>query len=205
MTNDGMTNDEGGKAFRHSNIRHSSFSAKVACVPLPGARESFDWDQRTYQTGELRRVPLLACEGRYASVVASAKHPASATQLLRGLASGDWGVRVSSASSATAVFRNSQVEEAARWTSAGGALAAAYAEAVAASLGAQEVTYALRIPGRDEYLGALDQAVRAAVRGQRKPQEALAAAASQWQTITQKYGVDAQCKACERSDVRIEH
>ncbi len=205
MTNDRMTNDEEKSSFRHSDIRHSSLASNVACVPLPGARESFDWDKRAYEAGGLRRVPLLACEGRLASVSASAEHPAAATQLLLALASGDWAVRVSSAGSATTVFRGSQVADADQWTSADRSVAVAYAKAAAASLDTQEVAYALRIPGRQEYLAALDKAVRAAVSGKEKPEAALAAAAAQWRAITERLGVASQRTACERSDVRIEH
>ena len=57
----------------------------------------------------------------------------------------------------------------------------------------------------EEYLAALDKAVRAAVSGKEKPQAALDAAAAQWRTITEKLGVAGQRTACERSDVRIEH
>jgi multiple sugar transport system substrate-binding protein len=179
--------------------------ADVACVPLPGARESFDWDQKAYEPGALRRVPLLACEGRYASVTARAEHPAAARELLSALASGEWAVRASSPSAATTVFRGSQVEEAERWTSVDRSVATAYAKSVGESLDTQDVMYALRIPGREEYLAALDKAVRAAVSGRQKPQAVLTAAAAEWRAITGKLGVTSQRTACERSDVRIEH
>jgi multiple sugar transport system substrate-binding protein len=175
----------------------------VAGVPLPGSKEAFLWDRGQYEQGPLRRVPLLACEGRMMSVAAAAQHPTAANQLAIALAAGDWGVRVSSASQATTVFRSSQLAAARQWTSADSPVAAAYARAVADSLGTQEVVYALRIPGRGEYLAALDKAVRTAVSGQAKPEEALKTAAAQWQTITQKHGIDAQRRACEHSDVRI--
>ncbi len=194
-----------GKEDPKSAARSLKSASEVACVPLPGARESFDWDKRTYQPGKLRRVPLLACEGRYASASAASEHPAAAMGLLLALASGDWAVRVSSASAATSVFRGSQLPDAEQWTSAERSVAEAYAKAAAASLDTREVVYALRIPGREEYLAALDKAVRAAVSGKEKPQAALDTAAVQWRAITEKYGVAAQRTACERSDVRIEH
>ena len=50
----------------------------------------------------------------------------------------------------------------------------------------------LRIPGQAEYLAALDEAVRLAIRDGRDPQAALSAVAAQWQQITQRLGLEAQ-------------
>jgi len=178
-------------------------ASAVACVPLPGSPETFAWEKAKYEQGNVHHVPLLACEGRMASVTSSARHPAAARQFALALASGDWGARVSSASQATAVFRISQLADAERWSPAGGRVATIYAEAVAESLSTHEVVYALRIEGRDEYLAALDGAVRAAVSGQAEPADALRTAADKWKAITQRLGLDAQRRACEASDVRV--
>ena len=53
-------------------------------------------------------------------------------------------------------------------------------------------TFALRIPGREKYLAALDQAVAAAVRGDQSPAAALAEAARQWHEITKELGLENQ-------------
>jgi ABC-type glycerol-3-phosphate transport system substrate-binding protein len=194
----------GWPVSRHETEEKAALKpSAVRCALLPGSREAFVWDKGRYEPGALRRVPLLACEGRMASVAAAAQHPTAATQLLFALTSGDWGVRVSSASLATAPFRRSQLADAERWSAAGSATAGEYGRAVADSLSTQEVVYALRIPGREEYLAALDEAVRTAVTGRAKPGEALQAAAARWQEITSKHGIDSQRKACEQSDVRV--
>ena len=52
--------------------------------------------------------------------------------------------------------------------------------------------FALRLPGRGEYLAALDDAVRAAVRGEMKPVAALQKAAARWDQITRRLGLDGQ-------------
>ncbi len=54
-----------------------------------------------------------------------------------------------------------------------GAAAVQYAEVVQTALNRGEILYALRIPGRTEYLAALDEAVQQAVRGEKSAEEAL--------------------------------
>jgi hypothetical protein len=101
------------------------------------------------------------------------------------------------------VFRAAQVPQADRWAASPSA-GAAYATAAAESLAAKEVVYALRIPGRAEYLAALDAAVRSAVKQQATPQAALRQTADAWRAITTRLGVDAQRRASERSMVRLD-
>ena len=48
------------------------------------------------------------------------------------------------------------------------------------------------MPGRADYLAALDEAVQAAVRGKQTPAEALKAAAERWREINQRLGVEQQ-------------
>jgi multiple sugar transport system substrate-binding protein len=104
---------------------------------------------------------------------------------------------VSSASPATTLYRRSQMKSPRVWLDAGTDAAAAqqYAATVYDALSHAAYLSAPRIPGRVEYLAALDAAVRAAVKGEKPPADALAAAAAQWRTITEKLGTDAQRKA----------
>jgi multiple sugar transport system substrate-binding protein len=179
-------------------------AAAVGCLPLPGSDESFDWSKRQFTRGEVRGVPLLACEGRLASVSRTATNTDAAVQLLIALASPEWSARLSAASPATAPFRASHVGEASRWLPENYASAAsAYAQAVTESLATKEVVYALRIPGREQYIAALDRAVREAVDGKATPQEALNRAAATWREVTDKLGKEAQRAACQDSVVRV--
>lgn len=96
-------------------------------------------------------------------------------------------------------YRNSQHPR--RWLSESvdPALAKTYAEAFSSALRRQEVLWLLRIPGASKYTAALDQAVRAAVSGEKMSQQALDAAAEQWKQITAHYGVQKQRDAYRRS------
>lgn len=50
----------------------------------------------------------------------------------------------------------------------------------------------LQIPGQDEYLRALDTEISSALSGNKSAQEALDAAAEEWNKITQRRGLDQQ-------------
>ena len=73
-----------------------------------------------------------------------------------------------------------------------------YADSLANSLSLPRAFPGLRLPGRLDYLAALDEAVLQALDG--KPAaEALSAAAKRWQEITDKLGVESQRRANARS------
>jgi hypothetical protein len=57
----------------------------------------------------------------------------------------------------------------------------------------------IRIPGRRQYLAALDDAVHEAVRGNCLPLDCLLAAAERWREITSELGVEMQRDAHWRS------
>ena len=67
-----------------------------------------------------------------------------------------------------------------------------YAEQTAETLSRRQFLASLRLPGRADYLAALDEAVQAAVRGRQKPAEALKAAAEKWREINKRLGVERQ-------------
>jgi len=102
------------------------------------------------------------------------------------------------ASSATTLFRDSQLASAGRWT--GGieaATAKVYGETLQKSSKLQRFV-SLRLPGRDEYLAALDAAVQQALSGEKPPADALVAAAARWREITEKIGPEKQRRALRR-------
>ena len=67
-----------------------------------------------------------------------------------------------------------------------------------ASLSEHEILHAPRIPGRERYLAALDEAVQRALAGEAAPQTALDEAARRWREITAELGVDSQRNAYRR-------
>lgn len=182
-----------------------------AVTLLPGTQEVFNAkDQEFRRTESVRRVPLVGWSGRLASIIAKSgdkpspgtQPPGSSTQpqadgaelLVTLLLGEEWGTQFSSASLHTTLFRQKQIPRAADWMALDTKpeLAESYALAMAESLSAIDVLYAVRIPGRNEYLQALDEAVAAATSGKSTSREALTAAAQKWRDITQKLGVDEQ-------------
>lgn len=166
---------------------------------LPGSTEAFDVAQKTWEPrpdDEDPHVPLLAVAGRVGLVTAGSKWPEAAFRLLFWL-SREQSTEVSPSSPAATLFRSSHVGAPRVWVEPAipPPAAAQYAEMTQQALSRPQYLFALRIPGRMEYLSALDQAVHQAVRGEKAPQEALRQAAAKWREITERLGLEAQRQA----------
>jgi ABC-type glycerol-3-phosphate transport system substrate-binding protein len=174
----------------------------LAFAPLPGSAEVFNFATKTWEprsAGEELHVPLLGVSGRLAAVTSTATSIREAQNLLTWLAGREISPLVAPASNGTTLFRASHVAAAGRWT--GGldpAASKSYATALVQSAALPRFL-ALRLPGRDEYLQALDAAVHAAVSGENTPDEALAAASARWQEITAALDTAKQRRALQRS------
>ncbi|NQT40212.1 MAG: hypothetical protein HQ581_22155, partial [Planctomycetes bacterium] len=105
------------------------------------------------------------------------------------------------ASPHTTLFRNTHASAPGAWVESPltGPEAPDYAAVVSRALSRPQRLFALRLPGRREYLAALDQAVADAVAGKHPPVDALRTAAEQWQQITETHGVDSQREAYRHS------
>ena len=127
-------------------------------------------------------------------VRAESSHAAAAFEFLFWLTDPQWGSQVFAASPATTLFRRSQVASPKAWVESSISATAArqYAEQTADTLSRRQFLASLRVPGRADYLAALDEAVQAAVRGKQKPVEALKAAAEKWREINKRFGVEQQ-------------
>jgi len=206
----------------------ASAGVQVGFFELPGSREVYRPDALEplpRSDNEDPHVPLLAVAGRLGVVAAESKHRGAAFRLLFWLAGDRYGHQVSPFSTATTLFRQSHARSPGRWVeapmraSAAGQYAALTEQimhlprrSISAGFQAAHNTawteqtslrqhwlFALRIPGRAEYLQALDEAVRAAVLGDRTPTEALRAAAERWGRITAEHGVEQQRAAYRHS------
>jgi multiple sugar transport system substrate-binding protein len=183
---------------------------RVGFVELPGSRDVFNLSSRVFDhraDDEDTRVPLLAISGRL-GVVGKKSADANgdaAFKLLLWLSSSQMSPQISAASPATTLFRESNLSSPVQWVEKPVPATAAvhYADATDAALRREQWLGALRMPGRAEYLAALDKAVAAAVRGQKSPQDALLEAAAQWQKITERLGLDRQ-KAAYRKSLGLE-
>jgi multiple sugar transport system substrate-binding protein len=169
----------------------------VGFAELPGAAEVYQpssnsWEPRGEEDDQ--HVPLLGVAGRMGVVLADSARADAAFQLLLWLTDPRWGSQVFAASPATTLFRRSQVAAPKAWVESNVSPNAArqYAEQTAETLSRRQFLASLRLPGRDDYLAALDEAVRAAVRGGQKPAEALKAAAEKWRQINRRLGVERQ-------------
>ena len=180
----------------------ASLSAGVA--KLPGSNEHYNVDHRRWEKrerGEEIHIPLLATSGRIGVVLKESKNRAAA-ELLLWLSAQKGNPPPAARSRWTTLFRASQVSSPNNWVEAplaGTAAATGYAEQTEATFESQQWTFALRIPGRREYLAALDEAVASAVRGEKAPAAALRDAAARWREITLKLGVKRQHAAYLRS------
>lgn len=186
-------------------VAKSSLSAgSIACVELPGAPAAYNpghaaWENRA--ADESARVTLRGLDGRAGSVVRGSDHAAAAFGLLAWMAGKRWSTDILSVSPATAMFRQSQLEEPSAWTGKQLDLAAAkqYGEALQAGLARRETLLVPRLPGAMEYLAALDDTVAAVIKGKTSPQQALDEAAAKWEQITDRFGRQRQLEAYRRS------
>jgi multiple sugar transport system substrate-binding protein len=181
-----------------------SNGASIGFVELPGSPQVFsprdhNWVPR--QPDEDPHIPLFGVAGRMGSVVKRTTAADSALELLVWLSTAPWDRQICPSSPATTLFRHSQLAEPSRWVETGLPPAAArqYADVAARALTRDQWLFAPRLPGHAEYLAALDDAVRAAVAGERSPQEALTAASDRWQKITARLGLESQRAAYLRS------
>ncbi|MBN2473498.1 MAG: extracellular solute-binding protein [Pirellulales bacterium] len=181
---------------------------RVGFVELPGSQQAFDvgdqkWDARG--EGDETHVPLLAIAGRIGVVSAGSTQPDAAFQLLLWLSGDPTGSKVCGASGATTLFRHSQLKSPQAWveTPVLPSSAAQYAEVTAKTFRRQQWMAALRIPGRAEYLAALDEAVHQAVRDRRPAAEVLQEAVVRWKEITGRLGVEGQ-KAAYRHGLGLD-
>jgi multiple sugar transport system substrate-binding protein len=181
---------------------------RVGFVELPGSRRVFNlanhnWEQRA--DDEDTRVPLLTISGRLGVVDKKSDHVDAAFQLLLWLSGSDMSPQVSAASPSTTLFRKSNVASPGAWVEKPVPATAAgqYADATEATLSHEQWLGSLRMPGRAEYLAALDEAVAAAVRGEKSPLDALLDVDGNWQKITERLGLERQ-KAAYRHSLGLE-
>src|SRR5262245_16407929 len=164
---------------------------------LPGASQAYRFATKTWEPrgdSDESRVPLRAAAGRMAAATASSSDQRRAQGFVISLTWRDVSQQVGPHSAATTLFRNSQVATSTRWTSSLSPDGSRqYAEVLAQSLSLPR-GFGLTLPGRLDYLVALDEGVRQALDG--KPAaDALTEAAEKWDAITNKLGRDAQIRA----------
>ena len=178
-------------------------SQTLGFAELPGAREVYDFGGQKWQergADEETRVPLLAVSGRMVSVTSTSSEQTAAENMAAWLVGSEVAAQISPANPNTTLFRISQEPDAGQWM--GNVSENGKRQYVAVLRQSQErpqFSLGIRLPGRLDYLAALDQAVLDALQGKKSPEESLAAAAAAWDKITAARGLESQKVALERS------
>ncbi len=177
---------------------------RLSVAELPGSTEVYNIASQNWETRrpeEETRVPLLGIAGRLGVVTTRCASIDTAFRLLTWISGQPAGQAAAAVSPATTLFRQSQLRLPQAWTETEfpAAVAAHYALLTQQTLSREQAMFALRIPGRGEYLAALDEAVHQVLRGQQKPLDALRQVKIRWQEITNRLGVDRQREAYRRS------
>ncbi|HEY4235242.1 MAG TPA: hypothetical protein VGM76_17560 [Lacipirellulaceae bacterium] len=152
-----------------------------------------DFEERPSDGRIFDRVPLLGVGDRLAAVTTSTKNAASAFQLLSWLAGADVSSQLAPTSSGMPVRRS--LLSSSKWYRI--KLDAREQGELGDALEGELFLMIPRIPGADEYLAALDEAVHATGRAETtKAAERLQQAAEKWEKITDAHGRKAQREAC---------
>ena len=177
---------------------------RAGFAELPGSRATYNvsrarWDERT--ADESIHVPLLSMSGRLGVINRTTAHTEAALELLCWLSDSHWSPTVSAKSPATTLFRTEQLTKPGAWVEPPVSAEAAshYGAITKTALGRRNWLTALRIPGRQAYLAALDKAVHAAIASEATAQQALDTAAATWRATTESLGLDQQRTAYRRS------
>jgi ABC-type glycerol-3-phosphate transport system substrate-binding protein len=167
----------------------------------PPADEEYSVLQSTWQKQTLPEpVAYLGVAGRLVGVCRQTRNAVSAFQFCTWLSASERVSEISARSHATLWFRPSQARARRPWT--GGLESRGdddqSAEAVAQALSAESPFIVPRVPGIDEYLAALGDAVRASASGAETPAAALKSAAAKFEQITESHGRQTQLQAYRR-------
>jgi multiple sugar transport system substrate-binding protein len=177
----------------------SSTEASAVVAPLPVSEQVYVSSTGRWESQAFRQsVTLLGIEGRLVAVTASSRNAVTAFKLAEWLTTGDPAVQLSSRSHGALWFRSSQAAAYSRWLK-GEVISATQspplAELVSTTLSTETPIMIPRVPGIDEYLNALGDAIRDAKPGEAGAQAALATAGAAWDAITDRVGRPPQAAA----------
>ncbi len=170
---------------------------------LPGMPSWFDQTSGTWikrSTDDDPRVDTVGFSGLIASVSASSGNDRWSWNFLKWLPSKSISKMVLIQSESAGPFRASHLGDAGRWTGEAISLDVAdeYADVVSAAHERTQTLMFPRIPGYRQYIAALDEAVRSAVKGEVSSEDALNKAADEWEQITETYGRAKQTSALKK-------
>ena len=175
----------------------STEKQRIAFAELPGSNGSYNYSSHKWEetSGAYEdRATYLGLSGRLGSVSQSTRNAPSAMRLLAWLTRAHGSEQISAASSATTLFRRSQVATPAAWVpdSIDSRTAREYTRCVDMSLSREAYLLGPRIPDANAYMKVLDDSVRTVLLKETAPKEALDAAANEWQSLTDARGQESQ-------------
>jgi hypothetical protein len=144
------------------------------------------------ETRQRQMIPVLGYADRLVAVTATSRNAASAFKLAAWLAQADISTQFASAGSGTLPVRRS-LASSKSWY--GPEMAAEHQDlgkGLEAALSGDKCLLVPRIPGVDDYMAALDEAVKSGVFDKMPPQQALEKAAHRWEQITDARGRELQ-------------
>jgi hypothetical protein len=146
--------------------------------------------------GFAQSAPVFGFDDRLVAVSTASRNGASAFKLIAWLASAEISTQLARAGKQQMPVRRSLVMSSA-WYEAGlnASERAKFAEALTTSLSGEKCLLIPRIPGVDEYMAALDAAVKSAMVDKVPANVALRNAADRWNQITDAHGRDRQRQA----------
>lgn len=174
-------------------------SVDVGLSLLPGSKQWFDipsqrWNQRP--VGESLNYDLIGVQGSLLSVTSKSRNIDVALQLVGWLGSKTAPLKTIAGYPEFGPFRQTHLGDPVRWTGTliGERGGDEYAEIIR-EVNQQDVQLLFpRIPGRHLFLAALDEQIRACLRGEVTSEQALSNAASRWQEIIAEKGVEAMVR-----------
>jgi multiple sugar transport system substrate-binding protein len=179
--------------------------AVVGFADVPGSTRMFDpsrrrWEPRMAEGGV--SVPLLGADGVLGSVAAASAHSQAAFQWLVSVFGEEGSRRLPPASPHAALYRKSHLADPKSWVGSDGLgpeAASKYAALLEKAHLSPRMLRSPAIPGAEQYLAALDAAVRDVVLGQETATDALARTAARWRGLTNELGLENQKRAYQAS------
>ncbi len=203
MRQNGELPDDAQASLSWPSALREDSPGPVAFGILPRAKQVYNPLREIWEKSEVGKpLAMLGFAGRSVSVAKSTRNSASAFKLLRWLVSEKIATQLSPRSEATVWFRKSQVIKAKRWLAKDGANKDETVAAVSQLLSSSNYFLLPRIPGIDDYLQTLEEALFNAPSDDPSkdlsPEETLAEAVEKWDAVTDVYDRDRQRAAYRR-------
>jgi hypothetical protein len=191
-----VTDDRLGSLFDPESMKPRITEAPFVEALTQLARQKSSGDDNFDDAAAELRIPIVGFADRLVGVSTRSRNAASAFKLLGWFASAEISSQLRATNKSLTPVRRS-LASSSKWY--GSDVAAGERRMLAATLddllSAQRELIVPRIPGIDDYMAALDEAVHSVIKDNASPQESLGKASARWEEITESRGRDAQRQA----------